>query len=88
MFMLEGFSLGVLGAAAGNLLGLLLIWVLNFAEISYDFGRQQGLILRAGIDWPELFIISAIVIAGSVLASLQPAFKASRLDPIKALRHV
>ena len=29
MFMLEGFSLGVMGAAAGNLLGLLLIRALN-----------------------------------------------------------
>jgi putative ABC transport system permease protein len=88
MFMLEGFCLGVVGAAAGSLFGLLLVWILNLAEITYDFGRQQGLILKAGIDWSELAVISIIVIAGSVLASLQPAFKASRLDPIRALRHV
>lgn len=88
MFMLEGFSLGVAGAAAGSLVGLLVIQGLNLAEISYDFGRQQGLILRAGVDWRELAVISVIVVAGSVLATLQPAFKASRLDPIRALRHV
>ncbi|MHB8791630.1 MAG: ABC transporter permease [Desulfobulbaceae bacterium] len=88
LFMLEGFSLGVAGAAAGNLLGIMIIWILNLSHITYDFGRQQGLILQAEIDWPELAVISVIVVVGSVLASLQPAFKASRLDPIKALRHV
>ncbi|HBI15167.1 MAG TPA: ABC transporter substrate-binding protein [Desulfobulbaceae bacterium] len=88
LFMLEGFCLGVAGAAVGNLLGVAIIWILNLSHISYDFGRQEGLILQAGINWPELAVISVIVIVGSVLASLQPAFKASRLDPIKALRHV
>ncbi|MHB8811448.1 MAG: ABC transporter permease [Desulfobulbaceae bacterium] len=88
LFMLEGFSLGLAGAVAGNLLSVVIIWVLNLAHITYDFGRQEGLLLQAGIDWPQLAVISVIVVVGSVLASLQPAFKASRLDPIKALRHV
>jgi putative ABC transport system permease protein len=32
--------------------------------------------------------LSAIVIVISAVASLQPAFKASRMEPIKALKHV
>jgi putative ABC transport system permease protein len=32
--------------------------------------------------------IGAIVLAVAVLASLQPAWKAARMDPIAALRHV
>jgi putative ABC transport system permease protein len=32
--------------------------------------------------------IAVIVILVSVIASLQPAFKASRMEPIVALRHV
>lgn len=88
LFMLEGFSLGVAGAAVGGVLGLLLIKLLNLAEITYDFGRQQGLVLQAEIPGGELVLISLIVIGGAVLASLQPAFKASRLDPIRALHHV
>jgi putative ABC transport system permease protein len=36
----------------------------------------------------NMLLISAIVIFVSVVASLQPALKASRMEPIKALRHV
>jgi putative ABC transport system permease protein len=36
----------------------------------------------------DVLVISLIVILISVIASLQPALKASRMEPIKALRHV
>jgi len=35
-----------------------------------------------------MLVVSLIVIVISVIASLQPALKASRMEPIKALRHV
>jgi putative ABC transport system permease protein len=35
-----------------------------------------------------LAVISVIVIIVSVIATLEPAFKASRMKPIEALRHV
>ncbi len=88
MFVIEGFSLGVLGVIIGNIIGLSIIFVLNFSGITFDFGRQTGLILRATIAPLDVVIISGIVILISVLASLQPAWKASRMEPIKALRHV
>jgi putative ABC transport system permease protein len=88
MFVIEGFSLGALGVIIGNLIGLSLILILNLSGISFDFGRQKGLILRATIDPIDVLLVSGIVILISVLASLQPAWKASRMEPIKALRHV
>jgi putative ABC transport system permease protein len=88
MFVIEGFSLGVLGVIIGNLIGLSIIFVLNLSGITFDFGRQTGLILRATIAPLDVAMISGIVILISVLASLQPAWKASRMEPIKALRHV
>lgn len=88
MFLLEGLSLGIGGAVVGNLAGVLLIVILNMLKISYNFGRQQGLILQAGVNVSDILALSLIVIAISVIASLQPAFKASRMEPIKALRHV
>jgi len=88
MFVLEGLFLGTMGALAGDLIGLIVILILNRVGITFDFGRQTGLVLSATIAPSDVLIISIIVIFISVVASLQPAYKASRMEPIKALRHV
>jgi len=88
MFLVEGFCLGAAGAVAGNILGIVIILILNHFGITFDFGRQTGLVLHATIASSDVLVISLIVIFISVIASLQPAFKASRMEPIKALRHV
>jgi putative ABC transport system permease protein len=88
MFLVEGFCLGAIGALAGNILGIIIILILNRIGITFDFGLQKGLVLSATIAPGDVLIISLIVILISVIASLQPAFKASRMEPIKALRHV
>ncbi len=88
MFVLEGFSLGVFGALIGNAIGIAIVYFLNIAKLTFDFGRQKGLVLSPEVGLNDVIVISAIVIIVSVLASLQPAFKASRMEPIKALRHV
>ncbi len=88
LFVVEGFSLGLLGVIAGNILGVIIIAVINVSKISFSFGRQTGLILSAKVSPMDMLVISLIVIIISVIASLQPALKASRMEPIKALRHV
>jgi putative ABC transport system permease protein len=88
LFLLEGLSLGVGGAILGNLVGAAVIFGLNLSEITYDFGQQKDLLLQATINPTDLLVLSAIVIVISAVASLQPAFKASRMEPIKALKHV
>ena len=76
------------GAVVGNIVGIIIILILNRSGITFDFGMQKGLILSATIAPVDVLIISFIVILISVIASLQPAFKASRMEPIIALRHV
>jgi len=88
MFLIEGFSLGFFGAVVGNVLGVVTISILGMAKLSFNFGRQKGLLLSPSINLQDIFLISIIVITISVLASLQPAYKASRMNPIDALRHV
>jgi putative ABC transport system permease protein len=88
MFVIEGFCMGVVGAVIGDIVGITLVSVLNLFKISYDFGQHQGLLLRASVQPADVLMISLTVIIVSVIASLQPAFKASRMEPIQALRHV
>ena len=89
MFVIEGFCLGGMGVVLGDILGSIIIYILNFTGVvTFDFGQQKDLVLLPTIALMDVLIISAIVIFVSVLASLQPAFKASRMEPIKALRHV
>ncbi len=88
MFVIEGFCLGIVGAVIGNIAGIIIVFILNLSKITFDFGQQKGLILHANIKPSDLLVISITVIIVSVIASLQPAFKASRMEPIRALRHV
>jgi putative ABC transport system permease protein len=89
MFVMEGLCLGVIGAVIGNIIGLAIIFILNVSGwVTFDFGRQKDLVLSPTLDPMNMLVISAIVIFVSVVASLQPALKASRMEPIKALRHV
>ena len=88
MFLIEGFLLGAVGAAIGSLLSIAMIYVVNAAGFTYDFGRQKGIVLTTTVNLQDLLVISGIVIAVAVVGSLQPAFKASRMDPIQALGYV
>lgn len=88
LFLVEGFCLGLTGAIAGVLIGLGVILGLNLTKITFNFGQATGLILAPTIAPMEIVTASLMVIFVSVLASLQPAYKASRMEPIEALRHV
>lgn len=88
LFVTEGFLLGVFGALIGIVVSLICIAGMNAAQISFDFGRQKGLLLTPTIGAGDVMTVAAIVVAIAVLGSLQPAWKAARMDPITALRHV
>ena len=88
LFLIEGFSLGVVGAIAGNILAVIIVFIMNIVKITFNFGRQTGLELSPSIRVDDMIIISGIVIIASVIAALHPALKASRMEPVEALRHV
>ncbi|MBN1473241.1 MAG: ABC transporter permease [Syntrophaceae bacterium] len=88
MFIIEGFCMGVVGAIIGVLIGILIIGIVNLIGISFDFGQQKGLLLTAKLSFFDLLFVPVIVIVVAVAASLQPAIKASKMEPIEALRHV
>ncbi|EIM62506.1 MAG: FtsX-like permease family protein [Desulfobacter postgatei] len=88
LFVMEGFLLGVFGTLIGVIISLVSIATMNASQISFDFGRQKGLLLSPTIAAGDVITVCVIVVAIAVLASLQPAWKAAKMDPITALRHV
>jgi len=88
LFLAEGFLLAIVGTVTGTVISLLAISGLNRAAFTFNFGQQTGLLLQPVISVRQIVPVLLIVIGIAVLASLQPAWKAARMDPITALRHV
>ena len=88
LFLAEGALLGIVGTAIGVALSLVLVYALNVWPVHFTFGRDQQLVLAPSLAAAEVLVISAVVVIMAILASLQPAWKAARMDPITALRHV
>lgn len=88
LFVSEGFLLGLVGALIGIAVGLAAVYALNVITIPISFGRQENLVITPTISTIEVAWAGGLTILVAVLASLQPAWKASRMDPIEALRHV
>lgn len=75
-FLLESVIISLLGAAFGIFFGVLL-------------GNGVGMLMHTGFIVPWLWVLLGIGICSLVglAAGLYPAFKASRLNPIEALRY-
>ncbi len=89
LFLTEGLLLGLGGAALGTAISLAVIYALNVWKVSIHFGMQeQAIKLSPSVSASDVVTIAAMVVIMALLASLQPAWKASRMDPITALGHV
>jgi putative ABC transport system permease protein len=88
LFLAEGLMLGIVGTIAGTALSLAAIFGINLWQPTFNFGMQQNLVMAPTIAAGDVLTIAALVVVVAIVASLQPAWKASRMDPITALRHV
>lgn len=87
LFLTEGLLLGLIGTLIGSAVSAVVVYALRVWPVHIAFARQQ-LVLVPTLSPFDALLVGGIVMAVAVLASLQPAWKASRMDPITALRHV
>jgi len=88
LFVAEGLLLGFISAIVGSFISVLSLYLINIAEFHFSFGRMQDILLTTSISTSELITVSIIVIIISIVSSFQPAYKASKMEPVDALRHV
>jgi putative ABC transport system permease protein len=87
LFVTEGLLLGLVGSIVGTVISLVIVYSLNISNLTFSFGRQENLVLHPTLAISDILVVNIVVVLVAVLASLQPAWKASRMDPITALRH-
>jgi len=96
IFLITGASIGVVGTIAGFILGVVFCWNIEavrqfvawltntqvFDPTVYYLNK-----LPADIDLKETATIVIMAMVISVLATLYPSWRASKLDPVEALRY-
>ncbi|MCU0225297.1 MAG: ABC transporter permease [Acidobacteria bacterium] len=88
IFVLQGLSMGVLGTLLGALLGVGLSVVLDrFQLIRLDPGVYYLDHLPFTVRPADLAAIVGVAVLVALLATLYPAWRAARLDPVESLRH-
>jgi len=96
IFIVVGASIGVMGTTIGFIIGLL--FTLNIQKIQNLLESITGSDLFAAeiyflsklpakIDFYEVGLVVLFALVLSLLSTLYPAWRASRVDPIKVLRH-
>jgi lipoprotein-releasing system permease protein len=96
VFLITGASIGILGTLAGLITGVVFCWniesIKNFVSWAtgatvFDPNIYYLTRLPADINFRETAGIVVMALAISILATLYPSWRASKLDPVEALRY-
>ena len=96
IFFMAGATVGALGTLAGLALGVLFCTYIEQIQKFVEWATGSDVFnadvyflahIPAKMDWSEVAFITGLSLAMSFLATLPPAWRASRLDPVEALRY-
>jgi lipoprotein-releasing system permease protein len=84
LFIMQGMMIGALGAGLGTALGLGYTFYAKETKMAFEGSLQ----LEVSYDWPKIIQTAIMAFMLAVAASIYPAFKATRLQPVEAMRYV
>jgi putative ABC transport system permease protein len=90
LFLLEGLILGLIGGALGVISGIVLAYVISYVGIPMPPppASTRSFVAQVDVIPSILFFAFALSVISAVVASFYPAFKASRLRIVNALRYI
>ncbi len=93
MLMVEAVLIGLIGAIVGSLFGITLVLTTNHTglDLSLLLGATSRFyvdpVIHPQLNLEHLGITVASILAASFLAGLYPAWRASKLQPVEAIRN-
>ncbi|WP_022952549.1 lipoprotein-releasing ABC transporter permease subunit [Leucothrix mucor] len=96
VFMVQGTLIGVVGTILGVIFGVLLAtnvdvivpWLERLFDVNFISADVYGISeLESKVEWSDVTMIAISALVLSMLATLYPSWKASRVQPAEALRY-
>ncbi len=88
LFVYAGLMMGGIGTGLGAVFGFVVSWLLN----KYRFVTLPGDVyfiknLPVEMQWQDFLVVCAAALVITLVATIYPAWRASRMDPVEAIRY-